>query len=119
MAKVTEPEQLSKRDDEKELAWLQTELVRLQDWIVHEGLNVVVVFEGRDTALSGMDLEARRRRVDYAEAKDEMFAYTDTRESPWYVVEGDDKRTMRRQKHAYVRPPQQSQNYVPRRYMVA
>ena len=45
--------------------------------------------------LSGMDLEARRRWVDYAEAKDEMFAYTDTRESPWYVVEADDKRTMR------------------------
>src|SRR3954453_19983533 len=45
--------------------------------------------------LSPMDLEARRRWVDYAEAKDEMFAYTDTRESPWYVVEADDKRTMR------------------------
>jgi len=42
-----------------------------------------------------MDLEARRRWVDYAEAKDDMFAYTDTRESPWYVVEADDKRTMR------------------------
>jgi hypothetical protein len=90
-----------------------------------------------------MDLEARRRWVDYAEAKDEMFAYTDTRESPWYVVEADDKRTMRlnlishllslvpyedvphekielppRQKRSYVRPPQQSQNYVPRRYVV-
>jgi polyphosphate kinase 2 len=45
--------------------------------------------------LSPMDLEARRRWVDYAEAKDEMFAYTDTRESPWWVVEADDKRTMR------------------------
>ena len=45
--------------------------------------------------LSPMDLEARRRWVDYAEAKDEMFAFTDTRESPWYVVEADDKRTMR------------------------
>ena len=45
--------------------------------------------------LSAMDLEARRRWVDYAEAKDDMFAYTDTRESPWYVVEADDKRTMR------------------------
>jgi polyphosphate kinase 2 (PPK2 family) len=40
--------------------------------------------------LSGMDLEARRRWVDYAEAKDDMFSYTDTRESPWYVVEADD-----------------------------
>ena len=45
--------------------------------------------------LSGLDLEARTHWVDYAEAKDEMFAYTDTRDSPWYVVEADDKRTMR------------------------
>jgi len=203
-----EPQQLDKRGYEKELERLQVELVRLQDWIVHKGLKVVVVFEGRDTAgkggtikritektnprvvrtvalgtpterertqwyfqryvahlpaggemvlfdrswynragvervmgfctqeeyeefmrtcpqferdllrsgiilvkywlsvsdeeqerrfkarlkdpakqwkLSGMDLEARRRWVDYAEAKDDMFAYTDTRESPWYV----------------------------------
>src|SRR3954464_12676978 len=45
--------------------------------------------------LSPTDLEARRRWVDYAEAKDDMFAATDTPESPWYVVEADDKRTMR------------------------
>src|SRR5690242_15219290 len=93
--------------------------------------------------LSAMDLEARSRWVDYAEAKDEMFAYTDTRDSPWYVVEADDKRTMRlnlishllslipygevprdavklppRQKRAYVRPPMQDQNHVPTRYIV-
>ena len=42
-----------------------------------------------------MDLEARARWVDYAEAKDEMFAYTDTKESPWYVVEADTKREAR------------------------
>ena len=45
--------------------------------------------------LSPMDLEARARWVDYAEAKDEMFAYTDTKDSPWFVVEADDKRTAR------------------------
>ena len=44
---------LSKRGYEKELARLQVELVRLQDWIVHKGLKVVVVFEGRDTAGKG------------------------------------------------------------------
>src|SRR3954447_24842950 len=49
----TEARQLSKRAYEKELARLQTELVRLQDWIVHKGLKVVVVFEGRDTAGKG------------------------------------------------------------------
>jgi polyphosphate kinase len=261
-----EPQRLSKKAYEKELQRLQVELVRLQEWIVHRGLRVVVLFEGRDTAgkggtikritaktnprvvrtvalakpterertqwyfqryvahlpaagemvlfdrswynragvervmgfcteeeyeefmrtcpqferdllrsglilvkywlsvsdaeqerrfkarlddpakqwkLSGMDLEARTRWVDYAEAKDEMFAFTDTRDSPWYVVEADDKRTMRlnlishlltlipyedtprekvklppRQQRAYVRPPQREQNHVPARYVV-
>ena len=44
------PRELSKRDYEKELVSLQAELVRLQEWIVHHELRVVVVFEGRDTA---------------------------------------------------------------------
>lgn len=40
---------------EKELRalQLQTELSRLQDWIVHAGLRVVIVFEGRDAAGKG------------------------------------------------------------------
>ena len=42
-----------------------------------------------------MDLEARARWVDYAEAKDEMFSYTDIKEAPWYVVDADDKRAAR------------------------
>ncbi|HEX7059053.1 MAG TPA: polyphosphate kinase 2 [Solirubrobacterales bacterium] len=257
---------LSKSQYEKEMARLQVELVRLQEWIVHEGAKVVVIFEGRDTAgkggvirrigertnpriirtvalgkptdrertqwyfqryvahlpaagemilfdrswynragvervmgfctndeyeefmrtcprferiiqrsgivllkywlsvsdeeqerrfkarlkdpakrwkLSPVDVEARARWVDYAEAKDEMFAYTDTKDSPWFVVEADDKRTARlnlishlldqipyervdhekielpeRQERAYVRPPAESQTYVPERYRV-
>src|SRR5690242_17019617 len=48
-----EPQRLSKRGYDKELARLQVELVRLQEWIVHKGLKVVVVFEGRDTAGKG------------------------------------------------------------------
>ncbi len=44
---------------------------------------------------SPTDLQARARWVDYAEAKDRMFAYTDIEYSPWYVVEADDKRTAR------------------------
>ena len=48
-----EPRRLSKRGYEKELARLQVELVRLQEWIGHTGLKVVVVFEGRDTAGKG------------------------------------------------------------------
>ena len=42
--------------------------------------------------LSPMDLESRRRWVDYSKAKDKMFAYTDTKQCPWYVVNSDDKR---------------------------
>ena len=38
---------------EKELARLQIELVKLQEWIKHEGLKVVVIFEGRDAAGKG------------------------------------------------------------------
>ena len=257
---------LSKAAYEKELAKLQTELVRMQEWVVHEGLRVMVIFEGRDTAgkggtikrilerlnaryskvvalgtptdrersqwyfqryihhlpaageivlfdrswynrggvekvmgfcteeehaeffrtcpqieralvrsgiilvkywlslsdeeqerrfterinnpgkrwkLSPMDLEARARWVDYAEAKDEMFSYTDIKEAPWHVVDADDKKAARlnvisdlltqipyrdvphedislpaRQQRAYERPPIDSQTWVPKRYAV-
>ncbi len=259
-------EVLSRSGYEKELRRLQVELVRLQEWIVQEGLRVAVLFEGRDTAgkggvirriaertnprvvrvvalgkpsdrergqwyfqryvahlpaagemalfdrswynragvervmgfcsaaeyeefmrtcpqferivqgsgmmllkywlsvsdeeqerrfkarqkdpakrwkLSPVDVEARARWVDYAEAKDEMFAHTDTEDAPWFVVEADDKRTARlnlishlleqipyarvdhdriqfppRQERAYVRPPADTQTFVPERYRV-
>ena len=45
--------------------------------------------------LSPMDLESHRRWYDYARARDAMFAATDTPESPWYVVDADDKRRAR------------------------
>ena len=262
----SQPKVLSKSEYDKELMRLQAELVQLQEWIVRQGLRVVVLFEGRDTAgkggvirritertssrvvrtvalgtpsdrertqwyfqryvtqlpaggemvlfdrswynragvervmgfctddeyeefmrtcpqferilqragivllkywlsvsddeqerrfkarlndpskrwkLSSIDLEARARWVDYAEAKDDMFAYTDTRDSPWFVVAADDKRTARlnliahlldqipykgvdrkpvklppRQKRSYVRPPVDTQKFVPERYRV-
>jgi len=263
---TNEPKVISKKQYEKELIKLQTELVKMQGWIVEEGLRVAVLFEGRDTAgkggvikritektsprvirtvalstptdkeksqwyfqryvahlpaageivlfdrswynragvekvmgfctedeyqefmrsaprfermlqrsglilikywlsvsdheqekrfnarikdptkhwkLSPMDLEARARWVDYAEAKDEMFAYTDTKRTPWNVVEADSKKTARlnlishllsqipykdiehekimlppSQHRAYVRPPADSQHFVPTRYLV-
>ena len=40
-------------DYERELRRLQIELVKLQEWIKHEGLRVVVLFEGRDAAGKG------------------------------------------------------------------
>src|SRR5271157_3546054 len=45
--------------------------------------------------LSRMDLLSRRHWVDYSRAKDEMFAHTDTRKSPWYVVNADSKKRAR------------------------
>jgi polyphosphate kinase 2 len=93
--------------------------------------------------LSTIDLEARAHWVDYSEAKDEMFAFTDIKESPWWVVEADDKRAARlnlishllrlvpyehlhfeqvklppRQRRAYQRPPRSSQAMVPTLYEV-
>jgi len=259
------PKVVSKTTYEKELVRLQTELVWMQEWVVHEGLRVMVIFEGRDTAgkggtikrimerlnarycrvvalgtptdrersqwyfqryiahlpsageivlfdrswynragvekvmefcteeehaeffrtcpqieralvrsgiilvkywlslsdeqerrfterinnpgkrwkLSPMDLEARARWVDYAEAKDEMFSYTDIREAPWYVVDADNKKAGRlniishlldvvpyeavpheevalpaRQQRNYERPPIDNQSWVPTRYIV-
>src|SRR3984957_20086366 len=50
---------------------------------------------GKRWKLSPMDLEARARWVDYAEAKDEMFSYTDIREAPWHVVDANDKKAAR------------------------
>jgi polyphosphate kinase len=42
-----------------------------------------------------MDLESRRRWAEYSKAKDEMFACTDIKQSPWYVVNADDKKRAR------------------------
>jgi polyphosphate kinase len=45
--------------------------------------------------LSPMDLESRRRWIEYSKAKDEMFAHTDIKQAPWYVVEADVKKRAR------------------------
>lgn len=257
---------LPKKYYEKELAKLQIELVKLQEWIKHEGLRVVVIFEGRDAAgkggvikriterlnprvvkvvalgvptekektqwyfqryvahlpaagemalfdrswynragvervmgfcteeeyweflrsapnfermlvrsgiilikywfsvsqeeqekrfqaraedptkrwkLSPMDIKARAMWEEYSKAKDEMFAYTDIKQSPWWVVNSDDKRRARLNaihhllsmipyedmtpgpvelpprptpRRRYVRPPIEYQNFVPEVY---
>jgi polyphosphate kinase 2 len=41
--------------------------------------------------LSSMDVEGRKRWVEYSKAKDDMFAHCDTPDSPWWEVEADDK----------------------------
>ena len=45
--------------------------------------------------LSPMDLESRKRWVDYSRAKDEMLAHTDREKIPWFVVNADDKKRAR------------------------
>lgn len=258
-------EKIGLRDYERELAKLQLELVKLQEWVKHEGLRVAVIFEGRDAAgkdgtikriteclnprvvrvaalptptereksewyfqryvahlpaagemvlfdrswynragvervlgfcseddvqeffrscpefermlirsgiilikywfsvsdeeqerrfqdrlndpmkrwkFSAMDLESRDKWEDYSRAKDDMFAHTDTKQSPWYVVEADDKKRARlncishllsmiayedvlpkpmklpprRPSKGYVRPPMDEQTFVPAKY---
>src|SRR5687768_1057882 len=48
---------------EKELRRLQVELVKLQDWVRHNGLRVIVIFEGRDGAGKGGTIRAITERV--------------------------------------------------------
>jgi len=45
--------------------------------------------------ISEVDLRSRQYWIDYSKAKDEMFAHTDIKQAPWYVVHGDDKRRAR------------------------
>ena len=262
---VDQPKKIANKHYEKELFRLQTELVKMIEWIKHEGLKVVVIFEGRDAAgkggvikritqhlspricrvvalpaptereqkqwyfqryvphlpaagemvlfdrswynragvervmgfcsdeehreflrtcpefermlvrsgikvikywfsvsdeeqekrfqsrltqshkrwkLSPMDLESRRRWVEYSKAKDEMFAHTDIKQAPWYVVDADVKKLarlncinhllsmisyedltpesielpQRTEAGAYVRPPFTDQTMVPSVY---
>lgn len=92
--------------------------------------------------LSPMDLQSRAKWMEYSKAKDEMFAHTDIKQAPWYVVNADDKKRARlncishllsmipyqdltpaaielppRQDNVgYVRPPLADQTFVPEKY---
>ncbi len=59
----TKPKKLKLKTYEKELAKLHAELVKLQQWVVHKGLKVCVVFEGRDGAGKGGVIKAIVERV--------------------------------------------------------
>src|SRR5215471_7719439 len=54
---------LKRKDYEKELERLHVELVKLQRWVVHKGLKIVIVFEGRDGAGKGGTIKAITERV--------------------------------------------------------
>lgn len=89
--------------------------------------------------LSPLDLESRKRWIEYSRAKDEMFKYTDIKQAPWHVVQSDDKRRahlnciyhllsmipyadltpeqivlpVRQEDTGYVRPPMTDQTFIP------
>ncbi len=89
--------------------------------------------------LSPMDLESRKRWVEYSKAKDVMFAHTDIKQAPWYVVKSDIKKharincishllslipyddltpepiklPKREEGIGYVRPPMSDQTFIP------
>jgi polyphosphate kinase 2 len=70
--------------------WLEVspeEQTRRLEGRIHDGRKV--------WKLSPMDLESYGRWFDYSRARDEMFAATDTRWAPWYVVRSDDKNRAR------------------------
>ena len=54
---------LKNKDYERELAKLHVELVKVQQWVVHKGLKVCIVFEGRDGAGKGGVIKAITERV--------------------------------------------------------
>jgi polyphosphate kinase len=92
--------------------------------------------------LSPMDIESRERWVEYSKAKDVMLKHTDTKLSPWYIVNADNKKKARlnciahllrqvpykdlrpmqielpprQAENGYKRPKKSSQNWVPERY---
>ena len=93
--------------------------------------------------LSPVDLQSRAKWDAYSRAKDALFAYTDIKQAPWYVVDADDKRRARlnvikhllslvpyeeipaqpvvlpprpRPRRGYMRPPKSDQTYVPSEY---
>ena len=61
----TTPEKvkLKRKEYEEELRKLQIELCKLQEWVRHEGLRVIVIFEGRDAAGKGGAIKAITERV--------------------------------------------------------
>jgi len=63
MEEHPEREQLDRRVYFRELFRLQHELVRLQDWVQHKGLKVVVLFEGRDSAGKGGAIKRITQRL--------------------------------------------------------
>jgi len=57
------PPKLKRKKYDKELLRLQAELCKLQAWVKHKGLRVMIIFEGRDAAGKGGTIKAITERV--------------------------------------------------------
>jgi polyphosphate kinase 2 len=76
---------MSAADYERQLAKLQRELVKLQEWVVHEGLRVCVLFEGRDAAGKGGTIKRIVDRTNPRVVRVVALPKPDERErSQWY-----------------------------------
>jgi polyphosphate kinase 2 len=62
-AKAEGSDKLKRKDYDEQLERLHVELVKLQEWVVHEGLKICIVFEGRDGAGKGGTIKAITERV--------------------------------------------------------
>ena len=62
-ARAKTNEKIKGSDYDKQLARLHAELVELQQWVVHKGLKVFIIFEGRDGAGKGGTIKAIMERV--------------------------------------------------------
>ena len=62
-ASTQQPAEMSGKEYARELKKLHVELVKLQQWVVHKGLKVCIVFEGRDGAGKGGTIKAITERV--------------------------------------------------------
>lgn len=76
---------ISNKVYEAELARLQEELVKLQEWIKHNGLKVVVIFEGRDTAGKGGTIKRIIERLSPRVVRVEALGTpTEKEKTQWY-----------------------------------
>lgn len=92
--------------------------------------------------ISDMDIVSREKWVEYSRAKDDMFAFTDIKQAPWFVVNSDNKKKARlnciahllssipyedltppkidlpplQPEKGYIRPPETDQTFVPEIY---
>jgi len=83
--KKSKKKKLSQKQYEKELARLQVELSKLQEWVVDQGRKVVVIFEGRDAAGKGGTISRITARLNPRVCRVAALAKpTDREQSQWY-----------------------------------